>query len=637
MILRRMASCAALILATTVCLSAAEPQVTSTPQNASGNLQHILPDNAIVYFHSFPIDSFCQQMRSSVLQKVVAHKEVTEFLDEINGQIEDIITTAAENAEIDPDFFNSFLKAQICGAVYGPGMSHPGPVVVMGLRFENTQNRDQVFTMLKAVAQRMIDGEIPAGIETINDQPVLSLTTPDDNPYTPDVNYFSLIDNLLVFTHSKPMMAQILEKSKKADGTLAQNPLFKRIAKETHETTNSGFLYLNTAGISMFLNVLAPKETVNLLNALGVPSIMAVGYSCTFAGDGMCDTVYLHAPQPKEGRPGVGMPRVGILDMLTMKGMADALPVTVPSDAQFMLSARISPSRLFDRVTKLMNAVEESMGMPLFDGSMKAFAQMQTAFGIEPADMLATLGDKMVLSVHGNGVVLRFDNANPEAFQSLIGKIEKNIKTSFSAAAEQSVIIRYLNKTGLPLPIAPSYAVVGKSSILIATHPQAIKYYLRQATGNPQATLANAADYQRVLTGLKAHAGAGNDMGVLMYLDTRESFLRVYNALLPISNALTALPQIKVDPGLLPPGNELKDAFFGTGVCLRNTEDGITFTAFSPIGLSGGLIYALDSLVVNNPVATGLLAAQLSQWLTKDAPTASGAAVLTAPSVTGTR
>ena len=585
------------------------------PAAGEHRLQQFLPDNAIVYFHSFPIDSFASAMQTSALGRIRQHKEVAAFIDDIHGKMQDLIDEAGQNANIDPEFMNDFLAAQLCGALYR-GNDGTGTVAVLGLQFRKTQNRETVFRVLTSCAQRLVSGDIPAGVEKIGDMPVLCLTTPDSNRYTPDICYFSLLDNVLVFSNSKAMMAQIAAKAASPEGTLGKNLLFQRVLKETGATDDNGFIYANMKGIYYLFSTFAPEDMVTLLNVMGLPSIEAVGYSTRFSGDGLRDTIYLHAPGT----------RIGILDMLTMAGKSEELVSTVPDEAEFVLSARINPAQLFDRGTKLMDAMEEALGVSLFDVNMKSMVRQQKIFGVPAVDLLSTLGDMMVMSIGPSGTVLRFDNAQPQAFQDLITKMEKNLNAPFDAATEGKVVIRYMNQTNLPIPAAPCYAVVGEHSIVISTHPQALKALLRHPTGS---RLIARPDYQRV------RAGMGDNLSMLMYLDTRESFLRVYNTLLPISNALTALPYLKVDPGMLPPGRELAENFFSTGVSLKNTKDGMTFTAYSPLGMNGVLIYIIDSLVVNNPVATGILAAQLSDWLTGETPDAHQGTPAAAPAPLG--
>jgi hypothetical protein len=146
---------------------------------------------------------------------------------------------------------------------------------------------------------------------------------------------------------------------------------------------------------------------------------------------------------------------------------------------------------------------------------------------------------------------------------------------------------------------------MGKHFVILATCPQHIRAFLRQDMGKG---LAAKPDFK------KASLGMPKGLGMLVYLDNRESYTRVYDYLLPFASAISAYESLGIDPGVLPYGKQFEKYYFGMTMGVKSTNKGITFTTYSPMGAAGFLVYIIDKVVLSSPATASLAAAAIYKF-----------------------
>jgi len=593
----RIGRCRGVALAAMLCVLglAGSPAPAAEAADRLG-LEDVLHPNTILFVRAFDLGRLGESMGDTALGRVRQHPEVAEFLELLSVRNEEFVDRVTEESGLDRDTVAALFRAEVSFAFRGFGGSDEGSLFYYALSFPEPLDHENVFTILEAIAQRMLNPQIVANRTTIDGVPILNLTLPENY-------YFALLDNLLVMTRDEKGLTDMIGRFRDPRGNVAlsETPTFRKVAAGAGVRPGGAFYFLNTRLAMPVLLALTSDETVALLDALGLPSVEGIGFSAVYTGEGLRDTLYLYAPRE----------RTGILRVLTLERGAERAAASVAEDAGVLLAARVNLVHLYREVPRLIDSVREAWPVaqrseadgtarsPALSG-FRALIGEDQILGVPAEEVLATLGDSIVLAPAPAGMAVRFDHADAAAFEAVIARMEDRLgKTdgilsgSFTSLPEGRHILRYYNQSGHPVPLAPSYVRLDDQTVLIAAHPQVLKSILRH---DPGKTLAAAPDFRRVA------AGMPEGLGGFIYFDSTGSYARVYDALMPFLNALTAYPDLMaVDPGLLPPGEELTPFFFGTGLGMHNTQEGLTLTAYSPMGLGGAFVYALDRLVVNNP------------------------------------
>ncbi|MFH0911621.1 MAG: hypothetical protein V1918_08985 [Planctomycetota bacterium] len=478
---------------------------------------------------------------------------------------------------------DEILHAQVSLSFRGLSPESGGAVVDLGFALAHPPEEEALYTALRVLIQRIINPTIPAQMLTVSDKRVLVLPTPEKN-------HFALLGNLLVVTRDRAGLEEMIGhyQSPGAAPSLGKDPAFLAVMKGARVRPEDAFVFLNTARAIPVIRELTSPAVVDLISALGLPSVQAAGIGSNFQDEGLRQTIYLYAPAE----------RSGLLRVFALGGGISNCAGAVPQDTDILLTARVSPAHLYREVPPLVDAVRKVLPSANRSGrevSLASLARERTILGVPAEEVLSALGDSVIFQSGPYGRVLRFDRADPAAFERVIARMEEKLGGAFASGPEGRIF--YFNQSGYPLPLAPSYAILrGENTVLVATHPQVLKSYLREAGG---LTLLENADFLRTTAGLP---GASS---LLAYVKAAPSCVSVYDAALPFLNALTALKPLAVDPGILPPGRELADYFFGFGVGVTNEPSGLTVTVYSPLGLGGPALYALDR-VIQNPALVGI-------------------------------
>lgn len=606
-------------------------------QRARIGLEDVSHPSTLFFLRVFDPTSMKQELRDTSWGRLKQHPEIAEFLDLLLQRKERFFDEVSEESQLDRDTCISLLDGQFSISFRGFANAGEATRIYFGLNFPTPPDRDKLFQVLKAVARRGGDARIPSHTShmmNIKGIPILTLPTPEENR-------FALLGNLLVFTRDLDGLKEMIERYRRRGPGLAHTELFRSVQTGTDSPRTSFFLFFNTSRAMPILMRLTNHRTVNLLESLGLPSAHGLGLGASFVSEGMIHTGYVHAP----GK------RSGILNIISFERGAEGEAASLPEDAMLLMAANVNLTHTYREVPRLIDALEQAWitgskadhpgdrdaGQPVLPLGLRALLGTKEILGVPAEDVLHTLGDAMVLVPGPAGMAIRFDQADADAFEKVVKRMEEGLEklegvrilaSEFSNAPEGDLVIRYYNQSGQPIPLAPSYVRVNAHTIMVSTHPQVLKAILRHPVSK---TVAESADFQRVMTQMP------KELGFLFYVDSTESYARVYDALLPFLNAIPALldgvrqrfeeakrggappaaqpaneaARMIIDPGVLPPGNECSKYFFGSAVGVRNSPAGLTATAYSPLGLGGIIAYGLDKTVVNNPatmsVAAGLL------------------------------
>ncbi len=578
------------------------------------SLADVLPPQSLCFYQLPDPAADVQNFKQSVIGAFYEHPDVAAFRADYTKEQDAFINRVAAESRIEPNFIRSVLMGRKSYSLIDFAVDDAGEVqtsFVVSIELPTAPDPKRLFDAIRTIVRELRKrfGQETDATKLIKDAAweenwpgghnimVIALQTP--------IRCVLLGKTVLVFRGGSDSLKALLANYDNllTATTLARSPLYEAVAQGAGLEPGLSFLYVNTARVYSLLGALRQPKVTRLLDALGLNSVQALGYTLGFAEEGMRHTLYMHAPHERRG----------ILNVLGQKTNAELAAQELPAESGGILAARVDLPTLYRELPNLVDAAEAALNLAS-PSNLGNLAGQQTFMGLPPAELLSPLGTALILERGPAGVALRFDMADVAACRAVIARIEKELGAGFTQLAVKTAKgevkqVCYLNHTGHPLPVAPAYCIARQNgnmgTIYIASHPQVLVAILRQPEGQ---TLHQSADYQRVIKGL------GGGYGVFLYLNAQESFIRVYDALLPILNVCTASPFLAFDPGKLPPGNELAPYLFGLGIGIRNSRAGVTMTAYSPIGQWGLAVLLLDKLVISNPASLGVLAAQLSSW-----------------------
>ncbi|MBN2714129.1 MAG: hypothetical protein JXR97_17045 [Planctomycetes bacterium] len=575
------------------------------------DLADILPPSTIICFERPPKQLMDQLFEKTALKKIFDNPDVGSFIDDLNKSEMKFVNEIAETAKLEPAFIKSLFDAQISGALIDVSVdTEDGKGVdtsfVVAFHLAEKPDQKMVFDAVTAAVEnyrkRMkTEVPIPAGLSVVNKEAKVGthdvLRVLGERPLR-----FVVLDNTIIFYQAERRegLEQIIMNydNRLSAKTLSKSPTYKSVFAGSEARHGMSFFYINTRRLYALFGALGKPEYMRLLDVLGISGVQAIGCAGGSFKEGFKHTMYLHAPNERHG----------LLDTLLMKENAEQAALELPGDAPGIMASWVDFSDLYRKLPMLADSVENAIGGKAALG-LTNLAGKQTVLGVPAMEMLAPLGDAVIIHPGPGGWAIRFDLVNIEAFKEVIGRMQKNSGKSFSVktvktADGQESRVYYFNQSGSPLPLAPSFCItkvrkdkdgklVGK--VYVSTHPQVIESILRHKSAE---NLNKSKDYMRVMEGM------GSGYTVFVYLDNRASYRRIYDAALPLVNIMTAWPGYTADAGKLPPGTEIENYFFGCGLGVKNSQEGITFVCYSPLGMGGLLVSLLDTPMIHGMLAT---------------------------------
>ncbi len=591
------------------------------PQARDIALAEVLPPSTLFFFERPASQPRGPDAPQTVMQVVAQDPEVSAFLEALSTSRKRYVSEVADAAGLQPAFVRSLLEGQLSGALVdvavqpgGEGGADYSYTAVLAVHLAEPPDQKKLFEAIKTMVRRWREEREEQGTAVPLKRVAWEEKYPGDHTVLMIASKsplrFVLLGRTLLFfrgpkseglkqilaNYDNPVMAKVLAKS----------PLYQAVRKGAEAAPGMSYFYLNTLRLYTFLGAVQLPRVTRLLDVLGIRGVQALGCAGGYSQTGMRHTLYFHTPRKRRG----------LLKALRMRAGAENAAMVLPEDASGIFAARADLATLYQEIPLLVDAVEQVLGRPT-PLELTKLAGQQTLFGVSARKVLDTLGDALIVESGPGGWTLRFDNANWKAFEQAIARMEQNTGKRFASmavenAAGQKRVVRYFNRWDEPIPVAPGYSVTetrddGTGVIYVASYPQALKAILRRPPGE---RLQASPDYQRVM------AGMGKGYGVFLYVQSADSYPRVYDAVfLPALHAWRGSSALAPDPGILPPGEHLGEHFFGCAVGVKNSSNGIAFTAYSPLGLGGFLVFLTDKLLVSNPTAIGMIGAQAARYL----------------------
>ena len=274
------------------------------------------------------------------------------------------------------------------------------------------------------------------------------------------------------------------------DKALKANPKFAACLKEVGGENEQLAFYLDATALAAKAEGLAaprprqgqpPKNVVRAaIDALGLGKAEALAATVRVVDRGLYTKTRLFTPAPHRG---VLLPLAGqVLTPADLEGL--------PADADYVAAARISAKSTLAEVRNLVQLLAEPRDAEEFDAK---WAKLEKRLGFSVADdLLEHLGDTWTISSAASqggfltGTLLTVTVKDPAKLAVALGKLEILLLQAAGAAAGEPdsvrietirsdrVEIKYVAGAGLPMPVAPAWAV-HKKKLYVALWPQVIQ------------------------------------------------------------------------------------------------------------------------------------------------------------------
>ena len=576
-----------------------------------------LPEETLLYHED--ADSGRVGAEATAMERFYRLPAMSAFRDELDRIDRETIAGLARDAQLEPVEVEAMFKARrslaLLDVAPGPDGT-PNPVAAALFRFTNPPDPQRLSNAIRAYANqpRYIEIAQQRGVplssicweETwpeVGNAPVLMLAG------DPPVRIVRLGPVMLVYYGPIEPLRRILALA--ADPTagrsLWRSAGFQAVLKGSGAAETGGaFFYANAARGLSLLATAGQERIGGFLEEIGFDTVHALGFSGAASGDGWRHNLYLYTPGPRSGM--LAAVHAGV-------GDAEQYAGYLPGNSGYAFAGRMDWRALWGELPAFLRSARRLLDSPdAFLRLEKALAA--DALGVPVPELLVALGDYMALVDGPDGPLLRFEAARLDTLAELERRIGQSAGFPFQALAAGRHEVRYLNRVrGASMWAAPSWSVYGtrpedprRGAVLLGAYPQALTSIL---THPPAGTLSSQPDFA------KAALGVGAGQGVFLYLDNRQSYRRVYNALLPLASlAASGIGGMKADPALLPPGSVLEPYVAGCAVGVRAEATGVAVTVQSPMGAGGLLVSLLDHMVVNNPTLAATLVSLIpDDWL----------------------
>ncbi|MDR2391414.1 MAG: hypothetical protein LBE84_07030 [Planctomycetota bacterium] len=570
----------------------------------------ILPANAIACLIPPDAASLEHDYSASFFYQLSALPEMAPFLKSFEESRRLLAGDLAGAAGVSSQFAAELLDAKIGFSLINAGIGRGGDpfyefAAVLALRGQ--PDRETVFSAVKALLNRPevvrsvlqsqgMDPNLP--LKSLAQEETLS-GYPPILRIGPDIRVAAIGNLILIYNgHGSEGIARLFDAASRPASSLAGNPLFQAAWRGSEASAASSFLFVNAGRLMSILDALNYTGAIRAIEALGLAGAQAIGITGAYRQNGIRHNLFLASP---------GGRTEGILSALLpvppeWQGVGmEAYSRTIPTQTDFFAALRIDLPTFFREASYLA----DSIGAIARPGGLAGLIANGQILGVPLAQLVAPLGNEIILHPHDDTLVALFRQVNIPAFEAIVGQMERNAGETFNTLAVSGYPIRYFNRrASLQAPLAPAFFLApsrpgGQTGTLYAaTHPQALVSLIRESQGSRE-SLAQTADF------LETSAGLSGGYSFYYYSGNRDAYRRVYNFLLPVASLWAASRRYPADTGLLPPAGIATRGMFGCAIGIRGAENGALVQIFSPVGANALPVLLIDRLVISNPLAIG--------------------------------
>ncbi|MHC4871702.1 MAG: hypothetical protein ACYTFY_07645 [Planctomycetota bacterium] len=144
--------------------------------------------------------------------------------------------------------------------------------------------------------------------------------------------------------------------------------------------------------------------------------------------------------------------------------------------------------------------------------------------------------------------------------------------------SEEGTAVYYLNRFGMPLPLAPAY-MIKDMDLYIAAYPQQLRALLKSKKTGKKRLAVNPA-FKKALSQINPTANTA-----FAYFNTEDETANLYEEIICLLYSLTAMEGFMADPAVLPPAENIAAQWGATALSCNSEKDRLTIEACGPAGL----------------------------------------------------
>ncbi len=340
-------------------------------------------------------------------------------------------------------------------------------------------------------------------------------------------------------------------------------------------------LYNHVAVMERF-GALAPPQALAVMRELGLNEVRTVGFRLGARGRALVSTLFAQTAGERRG----------LLEIVASEPVDRELLKLIPRDAAIASASNLEPRALYDAILAVAQVLTEGQGVD----ARETVARFEAQAGIRLRDdLFGAFGRGTVVTTSAESllpaVVISQAVADAgkldKALAALVAQLDALIRQQRgpeAGAALKAVpfgdhTIRYLVTPGLPVPLAPCYAMV-EGRAAFALTPIHLKDYLLFLDGAEPSLLENA--------GYLAMAKAvPRDAVTISYSDFGGAFVEAYRMLGPLLTMAHGIPRnpVAIDLANMPSTRTLRKHLFGSVSYTYATDDMVVWEVHSPLGV----------------------------------------------------
>lgn len=376
-----------------------------------------------------------------------------------------------------------------------------------------------------------------------------------------------------------------------AGKNLAENPLFAKAMEVTGGKPELPVIFVNLQQAlrtveafqpmlaSFGVPVLGEEGGVRkVLAEFGADQVRSFSMAWTPEAGGLQVTTFFHVPGAKSDYP----------------PLAEADLKLIPAGASWASAGQMNLRHWYDVLLRTVQVISADKHADLMEVIAEAEQRMGMKIG---EDLLGSFGDTWIcfddpangsLLFTGMTIVADLEPGQrvEQALESLVAIIaeETNSTDEITLRHDQyrGVKITYMNFAGMPMPLAPAWAV-HENRWIVALYPQMVRVTLDRMMDPQSETLLDNQDFRR---GYKFMPQDATSIG---YIDTVRGVRNLYSIGLPVAQALISAGQeegLNLDVSVIPALPVITQHLFATVTTGKTTPDGYLFRSHGAIPAS---------------------------------------------------
>ncbi|HNQ22390.1 MAG TPA: hypothetical protein PKK06_04785 [Phycisphaerae bacterium] len=469
------------------------------------------------------------------------------------------------------------------------GLSETGPGVKAAIVCHIGEGGSAFLTDVQAL---LAAAQMPQGVPfTIEDKTLYQLPVP-----LPGGLFYGLVGEHFLVAVGAETAQGIVKQIGSPGPSLAQNDRLLACRKKIggSDRTRAMTIFVDLSGalerVQKTLPIVLADDPQKLdwarkvISLVGADSLDALTWELHFKDGGCYHASYLRY----QGQAS------GVFALASTTPLTDADLAVVPRQPSWALAFNLDCRRFWGEIRELVTRLDPDAGAEISENIGKAEAKLGLRFD---EDLLNLLGDTFVIfdapengGLWLTGVTLALDTHDPARFQQTLDKLvqllareieDRSIRMQVSSTEYRGHLVKFVNLTGVPMPVAPAWTAHEKR-LIVALYPQMVTTALdRLLDGDPRKdSLPANADFQR---GVKVMGGLGS---AVQYIDTPRGAGQLYTLLLPAVQMGAAMAQgegATVDIAVFPTRTALTRHLFGHVQTTRCDAEGVLSCAFGPL------------------------------------------------------